>query len=291
MNRSAIPAFDADRSGARPYSHAKVNEERTTQIVPGTPRTGLESTSIVSVRGLTKRYGGLVVTSNVDLDIRRDEIHALLGPNGAGKTTFLAQLTGEVVPDGGRIEFDGRDITHMAMHRRAGLGIGRSFQITSIFQELTALENVALAVQVRQGHSFKFWRRASREGSLVGPALELLERVDLTAYANQSAAQLSHGQHRQLEIAIALAGRPKLLLLDEPMAGMGTEDSVRLTNLLCSMKGSVAMLLVEHDMKAVFALADRISVLVYGELLATGTPAEIRSNPDVLRAYLGDSEV
>ena len=247
------------------------------------------SSAVLAVRGLVKRYGGLVVTSDVDLDVRAGEVHALLGPNGAGKTTLLGQLTGEVKPDAGRIVFEGRDITRMPVHSRARLGIGRSFQITSVFSDLTVIENVALAVQVHAGHSFRFWRRAASERSLLDPAMDLLQRVGLAHEAQRPAADLSHGQHRQLEIGIALAGRPKLLLLDEPMAGMGAEDSVRLTELLLGMKGKVAMLLVEHDMTAVFALADRISVLVYGQRIATGSPAEIRVNPEVCRAYLGDA--
>ncbi|MDO8770912.1 MAG: ABC transporter ATP-binding protein [Burkholderiaceae bacterium] len=243
---------------------------------------------LLSVRGLVKRYGGLVVTNHVDLDLRAGEVHALLGPNGAGKTSLLAQLTGEVEPNAGRIEFEGRDITHMAPYRRAQLGIGRSFQITSIFQELSVLENVQLAVQVHAGHSFRFWRPAAGQKSLEAPALHLLDRVGLASAAMKPASHLSHGQHRQLEIAIALAGEPRLLLLDEPMAGMGVEDTLNLTEMLLTMKGSVTMLLVEHDMDAVFKLADRITVLVYGQRIATGSPAEIRDNTEVRRAYLGE---
>lgn len=248
-------------------------------------------TPILSLRGLCKHYGGLRVTQEVDLDVMPGEVHALLGPNGAGKTTLLAQVTGEVTADAGRIEFNGADITRLPVHNRAASGIGRSFQITSLFGELTVLENACLAVQAHQGHSFRFWRRAAHDAALLEPAHSLLSRTGLSAVADRVTTELSHGQHRQLEIAIALAGSPKLLLLDEPMAGMGTEDCARLTAMLLSMKGSVAMLLVEHDMHAVFALADRISVLVYGQRIATGTPAEIRANPEVQHAYLGDQEI
>jgi len=243
---------------------------------------------VLGARDLVKRYSGLVVTNNVDIDLRAGEIHALVGPNGAGKSSLLAQLSGEVRADAGRIDFQGRDITRLPPYRRAQLGIARTFQITSIFLEMTVLENVSVAVQVRQGHSFRFWKKVGRDASVLARARELLERVGLSDHAGRLASELSHGQHRQLEIAIALAGEPKALLLDEPMAGMGLEDSARLTRLLQSLKGSVAMLFVEHDMDAVFALADRITVLVYGQRVVTGTPAEIRSNAEVRRAYLGD---
>ena len=243
---------------------------------------------LLSVTGMTTRFGGLTALDDVDLDVRPGEVHALLGPNGAGKSTLIAQLTGEAKPDAGRIVFEGRDITRLPAYRRAGLGIGRSFQISSIFGELSVLENVCLAMQSHAGHAFHFWRPALGQRELVQPARRLLERVLLADVTDIPAAALSHGQQRQLEIALALAGAPKLLLLDEPMAGMGTEDGRRLLSLLSAMKGSVAMLLVEHDMQTVFSLADRISVLVYGRRIATGSRAEIRANPEVCRAYLGD---
>jgi branched-chain amino acid transport system ATP-binding protein len=247
------------------------------------------SQPVLSLRGLVKRYGGLTVTHDVDLDVMPGEVHALLGPNGAGKTTLLGQITGDVKPDAGRIEFDGQDITKLPVYKRAALGIGRSFQITSLFAELTVLENACLAVQAHAGHSFRFWQPVMDDAALVASGMRLLERVGLVDVAQRVAGEMSHGQHRQLEIAIALAGSPKLLLLDEPMAGMGTEDGARLTRLLLGMKGSVTILLVEHDMDAVFALADRISVLVYGRRIATGTTADIRENVEVRRAYLGDA--
>jgi branched-chain amino acid transport system ATP-binding protein len=248
------------------------------------------ATPVLSVRGLVKRYSGLLVTQQVDLDVRCGEVHALVGPNGAGKTTLLGQLTGDVKSDAGQLYFNGEDITRLPVHRRARLGIARSFQITSIFADLTVLENVALARQIYAGHSFRFWRRASGDSVINGSAMELLEKVGLANECDRMAAHLSHGQQRQLEIGIALAGDPKVLLLDEPMAGMGIEDSARLMAMLQGMKGSVAMLLVEHDMDAVFALADRISVLVYGQRIATGSPDEIRANVEVRRAYLGNGD-
>ena len=243
---------------------------------------------VLSVRGLVKRYGGLVVTQDVDLDLRRGEVHAIVGPNGAGKTTLLGQLTGDVRPDAGRIYFGTRDITTLPVHRRARLGLGRSFQITSVFPDLTVIENALLAGQAHAGHSFRFWQHALDDHERLATAMALLAQVGLADHADRLAGPMSHGEHRQLEIAIALAGQPQVLLLDEPMAGMGIEDSATLTRMLLAMKGSVSMLLVEHDMNAVFALADRISVLVYGRCIATGTPDEIRADAEVRRAYLGD---
>jgi len=243
---------------------------------------------VLRVEGLIKRFGGLVATDNLSLDIRPGEIHAVIGPNGAGKTTMIGQLIGELKPDAGSIHFMGQDVTHMPVHARADLGIARSFQITSIFPDFTALDNIALAVQARQGHSFRFWSPARRDDRLRGPAMTALEQVGLGHRADVTASALSHGEHRQLEIAMALATRPKLLLLDEPMAGMGPEDSARMVQMLKSIKGSIPMLLIEHDMDAVFALADRITVLVYGRNIATDTPDAIRSNEAVRQAYLGD---
>lgn len=260
---------------------------------PGTPSSrhgathGNARNAVLSARGLVKRYGGLLVTNQVDLDVLDGEVHALVGPNGAGKTTLLGQLTGEIRSDEGRILFRGRDITALAPYRRAQLGLARSFQITSVFHELSVLENAVFAVQAKQGHSFRFWKNALADDSLTQPARALLARVGLEGEAHRPASDLSHGQHRQLEIAIALAGEPQVLLLDEPMAGMGIEDSTQLTKMLLALKGRLPMLLVEHDMDAVFALADRITVLVYGERIVTGTPAEIRAHPEVRRAYLG----
>ena len=237
---------------------------------------------------LQKRFGGVVATDHVSLDIERGEIHALIGPNGAGKTTLIAQLTGQLQPDAGTMHFAGRDITHLSTPARARLGLARSFQLTSVLQDFTALENVALAVQAHQGHSFRFWKPARRDAALRHPAMAALRDVGLSARAEVLAAGLSHGEQRQLEIAMALASDPSLLLLDEPTAGMGPEESARLVDYLKTLQGQRTILLVEHDMDVVFALADRITVLVYGRVIATAAPAAIRANTEVRQAYLGD---
>ncbi len=237
---------------------------------------------------LVKRFGGLVATDTVSIDVRPGEIHALIGPNGAGKTTLVSQLTGNLAPDAGTIHFAGRDVTHLPTHARVRLGLARSFQITSVLREFTALENVALAVQAHAGHSFRFLADVRRDETLRAPARQGLEAVGLGARADTLASALSHGEQRQLEIAMALAGDPKLLLLDEPMAGMGGEESQRMIGFLQALRGKRAMLLIEHDMDAVFQLADRITVLVYGRAIASGTPDDIRANTEVRQAYLGD---
>jgi len=243
---------------------------------------------LLSTTGLIKRFGGLVATDNVSIEVRPGEIHALIGPNGAGKTTLVSQLTGSLAPDSGTIRFAGRDVTRLPTHARVRLGLARSFQITSVLREFTALDNVALAVQAHQGHSFRFLADARSDDRLRAPARQGLEAVGLGRRANALASALSHGEQRQLEIAMALAGDPKMLLLDEPMAGMGVEESQRMVGLLQSLKGRRTMLLIEHDMDAVFALADRITVLVYGRAIATGTPDWIRAHSEVRKAYLGD---
>ena len=237
---------------------------------------------------LEKRFGALVVTDNISLDVMPGEMHALIGPNGAGKTTLIGQLTGELRPDSGRIRFRGDDITDLPVDRRARLGLARSFQITSIFDTFTAESNVALAVQAREAHSFRFWKPAQAIARLREPARRKLQDVGLSGREDSIAADLSHGEHRQLELAMALATEPQILLLDEPMAGLGTEESHAMAELLRRLKRSFTILLVEHDMDIVFSLADRISVLVYGRVIASGTPDEIRLNPDVRMAYLGD---
>jgi branched-chain amino acid transport system ATP-binding protein len=237
---------------------------------------------------LTRRFGGLAASDRLSLAVPAGELHALIGPNGAGKTTLIAQLSGELRPDSGRIRFAGHDITDWAVHRRARLGLARNFQITSVFPGFTAIDNVALAVQATAGHSFRFWGDAGRDGRLTLPAAAVLERVGLGARARVPAGELAHGEARQLELAMALAGRPRLLLLDEPMAGLGPEESVRMVTLLAALKAEVTILLVEHDMDAVFALADRITVLVRGRAVACGTPAAIRADRLVRGAYLGD---
>jgi len=243
---------------------------------------------LLAATGLIKRFGGLVATDNVSIDVRPGEIHALIGPNGAGKTTLVSQLTGNMRPDTGTIHFAGRDITRLPTHARVRLGLGRSFQITSVLREFSALDNVALALQAHQGHSFRFLADARKDTRLRDAAQQALEAVGLGARAGMPAAALSHGEQRQLEIAMALAGEPKLLLLDEPMAGMGLEESQRMVVFLRGLKSRCGMLLIEHDMEAVFALADRVTVLLYGRAIFSGTPDEIRRHPEVRQAYLGE---
>ncbi|MFI5024188.1 MAG: ABC transporter ATP-binding protein [Alphaproteobacteria bacterium] len=244
--------------------------------------------ALLAIEGLVKRFGGLTATDQVSLEIPAGELHAVIGPNGAGKTTLIAQLAGELMPDGGAIRFAGENVTRLPTYKRVRRGLARSFQITSLFREFTALDNVALAVQAQAGHSFRFWRPARAEAALREPARAILEQVGLGARADVPAAILAHGEKRALEIALALAGRPRLLMLDEPMAGMGPEDSARMVRFLSTLRGKLTILLIEHDMDAVFALADRITVLVYGRAIATGTPQAIRSNAEVRQAYLGE---
>jgi branched-chain amino acid transport system ATP-binding protein len=239
---------------------------------------------------LTKRFGGIVASDAISLEVARGELHAIIGPNGAGKTTLIAQLTGELRSDTGRIRFNGAEISALPAWRRSRQGLARSFQITSLFLDFTALDNVALAVQAHAGHSFHFWRDARKEESLRAPARAALARVGLAGREDTIVARMSHGEHRQLEIAMALATRPQMLLLDEPMAGMGAEESARLVKTLRELKQEYTILLIEHDMEAVFALADRISVLVYGRVIASGTPEEIRGSAEVRRAYLGEGK-
>ena len=243
---------------------------------------------MLEVSGLTKSFGALRASDGIDFDVREGETHAVIGPNGAGKTTFISQLAGNLRPDAGRIVFAGEDVTALPAPRRARMGLARSFQITSIYREFTVLQNVAVAVQACARHSFRFWRRAFADVSLLSPAATLLEEVGLAERRDVLAANLSHGEQRQLEVAMALATRPRLLLLDEPMAGMGAEESQRMIALLASIKQRHALILVEHVMDAVFRLADRISVLVYGRVIATDSPQNIRNNEDVRRAYLGE---
>ena len=246
--------------------------------------------ALLAVEDLTKRFGGVVASDAISLAVPRGELHAIIGPNGAGKTTLIGQLAGEIAPDAGRIRFGGTDITRAPAYRRSLMGLARSFQITSLFLDFTALDNVALAVQAHAGHSFRFWRDARTEPALREPAAAALARVGLSARANVPVAALSHGEHRQLEIAMALATHPRLLLLDEPMAGMGPDESARMVTLLRELKRELTILLIEHDMEAVFALADRITVLVYGRIIATGSGEEIRANAEVRQAYLGEQE-
>ena len=246
------------------------------------------NSNLLEVIELRKSFGALIATDGVNFDVRAGETHAVIGPNGAGKTTLIKQLSGELRPDMGQIRFAGEDITGLAVQRCSRKGLARSFQITSIYRDFSALDNVALAVQAHAGHSFRFWRPAREDNSLTRPAMQALEKVGLEKRSGTLAANLSHGEQRQLEIAMALATQPRMLLLDEPVAGMGIDESQRMVELLATLKGDKTIVLVEHDMDAVFTLADRISVLVYGRIVATGTPAEIRANPEVRAAYLGE---
>jgi len=243
---------------------------------------------LLEVRGLTKSFGALLASDNVDLEVLEGETHAIIGPNGAGKTTLIGQLAGDLVPDRGRVRFAGEDITALSAPARSHRGFARSFQITSIYADFTALENVMLAVQAHAGSSFRFWSPARAERALQEPARRVLEEVGLGARAGLPAGSLAHGEQRALEIAMALATRPRLMLLDEPVAGMGAEETQRMIAFLSTLKGGKTLILVEHDMDAVFSLADRVSVLVYGRIIATGTPQEVRANAEVRRAYLGE---
>ena len=243
---------------------------------------------MLEVTDLAKRFGGVVATDQVQLEVNEGEIHALIGPNGAGKTTLIAQLSGALRPDNGTIRFDGKDVTRMSMHERVSSGLARSYQITSIFRRFSVIENVALAVQARLGSSLSFWQPVSSEKALFDEARQILDDVGLAGRGDQLAGALAHGEQRQLEVGLALATKPKMLLLDEPMAGMGPEESERMINLILKLKSRLTLLLVEHDMDAVFRLADRISVLVNGRVIATGEPEAIRINPEVKKAYLGD---
>ena len=246
------------------------------------------SKALLEVSNLCKSFGALLATDRVDLEVHEGETHAIIGPNGAGKTTLIGQLAGNIRPDAGRICFGGEDITRLSGAARSQQGLARSFQITSIYRDFTALDNVALSVQAHAGHSFRFRRPAREEPALREPARKILDDVGLGARADVLAANLAHGEQRQLEIAMVLATGPRLLLLDEPVAGMGIEESQRMIEFLATLKGRQTIVLVEHDMDAVFTLADRISVLVYGRIIATGAPAEIRAHPEVRRAYLGE---
>ena len=245
----------------------------------------------LKVTDLVKRYGGLLATDHVSMSLMPGELHAIIGPNGAGKSTLIGQLGGEVRPDSGCIEFMGQDISSLPPNKRALAGLARSYQITSVFTEFTVLQNVTLAMQAHRGHSFGFWTPMLKQRDLVDPALRAIEQAGLAHRAQSLVSELAHGERRQLEMAMVLVAEPKLLLLDEPMAGMSHQESGKVVELLRSLKGRYTVLLVEHDMDAVFSLADRISVLVYGRIIACGTPAEISANPEVRTAYLGDEDM
>ena len=247
--------------------------------------------TLLKTQDLSKRYGALVVTDKVSLDVRAGELHAIIGPNGAGKTTLINQLSGELAPDSGQVFFDGADVTDQGINARARMGLVRSYQITSVFDELTVLENAALAALGSRRHALQCWKGLLADREAVDAAREGVEAAGLVPRAHLAASELGYGERRQLELAMALAARPQFLLLDEPMAGMSVQESAAVIELLQSLKRRYTILLVEHDMNAVFALADRISVLVYGRILKTGTPEEIRNDQEVRIVYLGDEEV
>ena len=248
-------------------------------------------TALLQIQSLTKRYGALRVTDGVNLEVARGELHAIIGPNGAGKTTLINQISGELRPDAGAICFGGADISTTGIAQRAQMGLVRSYQITSVFDEFTVLENAALAVRAARGGLLGLWRRLLDDPQVQTMARRSVHDAGLAAQADVPARALGYGERRQLEVAMALAAQPQFLLLDEPMAGMSLQESAALVALLQRLKRRYTLLLVEHDMNAVFALADRISVLVYGQLLVTGTPAEIRANAQVRATYLGDEEL
>ena len=273
---TAVPGSDISGSG-----QAASAAGRTTE-------TAALSAARLVVRSLVKRYGGLLATDQVSLDLQTGRIHAVIGPNGAGKSTLIGQLSGEITPDAGSIELDGQDITRLPVHARSLSGLKRSYQITSVLPQFSALENVMLAVQAHQGHSFRFWQPVHRQPILREPSRRALEEAGLQEHLHPQAGTLAHGQQRQLELAMVLAGRPRVLLLDEPMAGMSLAESRQMTDVLARLRERYAVLLVEHDMEAVFSLADTVSVLVYGRCIATGSPDEIRNNAEVQQAYLGE---
>lgn len=240
---------------------------------------------------IQKQFGGIVATRNVSLEVLNGEVHALIGPNGAGKTTLIAQLSGLLMPDSGQIFFGSRDISCLSLSDRVKIGLARSYQITSIFRSFSVLNNIALAVQARKGSSYSFWEPVVSDSELFDEAFEYVKEIGLSQRSGVIAGRLSHGEQRQLEVGLALATMPRLLLLDEPMAGMGPEESENLVTLIAKVRERVTVLLVEHDMDAVFRLADRVSVLVNGELIATEVPDLIRSSEEVKRAYLGNDTV
>jgi branched-chain amino acid transport system ATP-binding protein len=243
---------------------------------------------MLRLEAIAKRFGGLVATDSVSLEVAQGEVHALIGPNGAGKTTLIGQISGSLPPDSGSIHFLGRDVTRLSTHQRVKAGLARSYQITSIFRSFSVLDNLALAVQARSGSSFSFWKPVQKETALFDQARSIASEVGLAEKADSTAGKLSHGEQRALEVGLALATQPRLVLLDEPMAGMGPEESQRMIGLIARIRSRVTVLLVEHDMDAVFRLADRISVLVDGRIIATDLPEKIKANEQVRRAYLGD---
>ncbi|CAA9427208.1 MAG: Branched-chain amino acid transport ATP-binding protein LivG [uncultured Ramlibacter sp.] len=246
--------------------------------------------AVLELQGLHKRFGGVAATDGVDLRVAAGEIHALIGPNGAGKTTLIGQVSGQLSSDSGRVTFDGIDITRLPMHQRSRRGLARSFQITRLFRSMSVLENMAVAVQAAQGRTFSAWRRLRADTQLFDRAAAMLARLNLADKKDWRTEQLSHGEQRALEVGMALAGQPKLVLLDEPLAGMGAQESEAMTALVAGLRQEFAVLLVEHDVDAVFRLADTVSVLVNGRIIASGKPQDVRRDPAVAAAYLGTAE-
>jgi branched-chain amino acid transport system ATP-binding protein len=246
--------------------------------------------SILRTEALVKRYGGILVTDSVSIDIRPGELHAIIGPNGAGKTTLINQLSGELASNEGKVWYDGEDVTGLPIHTRARRGLLRSYQITSIFEDFTVRENAVLAAVGAREHGWRFWQPMMSRTAQVEVADAALRDCGLAPLAQAPAADLGYGERRQLELAMTLAAQPKFLLLDEPMAGMSVQESAAVVAMLARLKGRYSILLIEHDMDAVFALADRITVLVYGKVLFSGTPDEIRNHPEVRAVYLGEEE-
>jgi branched-chain amino acid transport system ATP-binding protein len=242
-------------------------------------------------KNLVKRFGGVQATDDVSLCVEEGQLHAVIGPNGAGKSTLIGQLAGEIAPDSGSVTLFGKDLTTVSVFARANLGLARTYQITQLAQEFTAIDNILWAITAKARHNFRFWANAHDDADAMNRSMNVLAKVGLTDAKNRTVAELGHGEQRQLEIAMALATEPKVLLLDEPLAGMSQSESAAMIALLKSLKGRYPILLVEHDMDAVFALADLVSVLVYGRIIATGTPDEIRSNAEVRAAYLGEETV
>lgn len=248
-------------------------------------------TTLLSVRGLVKRFGGILVSDNIDFDVRPSEIHALIGPNGAGKTTFINLLSGELLPNEGRIVFEGHDITELPTRKRALLGLVRSYQITSVFPEFTALQNIMLAVQGRSTWTYEFFRDVGSDRHLTSPAHTILDELGLGHSKDAKVSEMAYGQRRQLELAMVLAMQPKLMLLDEPLAGMSGAEADAMVAFLGHVRERCSVVLIEHDMDAVFSLADRVTVLVYGKPIASGTSAEIQQNETVRSIYLGDETI
>ncbi len=249
---------------------------------------GIQSQSALVAENLCKNFGALAATQNVNLRVEGKGVHALIGPNGAGKTTLVNLLSGALPPSSGRVLLSGQDVSRVDMPGRVARGLSRTYQITSIYPEWTVWRNLALSVQGRSGTSMRFWQPVTGERALYRQAAEIAEEVGLTSRLNAPASDLSHGERKQLDVALALASNPKFLLMDEPMAGLGHEESVRMVDLIRRIAGIRAVLLIEHDMDAVFSLANEVSVLVYGQIIASGTPEAIKNDPEVQRAYLGD---